>query len=307
MRVADGARFDYGVDLGGFIVKDRLWFFAAYNRVDFRGDLSRVESSTYVSSEDLFPFDSTEDLYSGKLTWNAAPSTTVVGTVFADPSATSGAAGADPRQGAVFVTPPVSTGPVDVVFRPGPGGHRLRHPGEPALRIGGPRHASGLVPPGPERAHGPGRHPVRGLDVRAAARRMSNVRLRPSPTPSPADTVGSTVFRIAASPAVSSTGETSRSTKEITRSRSAADYSEGRTQTHRVLDRGTRRQTLERVRAALLRARIRCGQPGRSDTRAAAHSESQGSGLWRLPSGLVEGRARPHDQRRRAGGTARTP
>ena len=33
MRVVDGNRFDYGADLGGFLLKDRLWFFGAYNRV----------------------------------------------------------------------------------------------------------------------------------------------------------------------------------------------------------------------------------------------------------------------------------
>ncbi len=110
MRIADGRRLDYGADLGGFIFKDRLWIFGAFNRVEFRGDLSRVESSAHVSSEDRFQLDTTENLYSGKLTWNAGSSTTVVGTIFADPSTTSGAAGADPRQGlgAVFVTPVVS-------------------------------------------------------------------------------------------------------------------------------------------------------------------------------------------------------
>ena len=65
MRVADGSRFDYGADLGGYIVKDRLWFFGAYNRVEVRQDLSRFESSAYVSSEDRFPLDTTESL-SGK-------------------------------------------------------------------------------------------------------------------------------------------------------------------------------------------------------------------------------------------------
>jgi outer membrane receptor protein involved in Fe transport len=113
MRVADGERFDYGADLGGFILKDRLWFFGAYNRIDFQGGLSRVEASTYVPITARFPFESTENLYSGKLTWNVASSTTVVGTVFADPSSNSGAAGADPRQGlgAFDVTPPVSLDP----------------------------------------------------------------------------------------------------------------------------------------------------------------------------------------------------
>ena len=42
MRVVDGHRVDYGVDLGGFLLKDRLWFFGAYNRVDLPAELSRV-------------------------------------------------------------------------------------------------------------------------------------------------------------------------------------------------------------------------------------------------------------------------
>jgi outer membrane receptor protein involved in Fe transport len=110
MRISDGRRLDYGIDIGGFILKDRLWFFGAYNRVDLEGDVSRVQSSAHVSSSDRFPFNEAEDLYSGKLTWNAAPSTSVVGTVFADPSNNAGAAGADPRQGLgiVHVTPIVS-------------------------------------------------------------------------------------------------------------------------------------------------------------------------------------------------------
>ncbi len=113
MRFADDRRLDYGADFGGFILKDRLWIFGAFNRVELRGNLSRLEPSALVSTEDRFPFDSTEYLYSGKLTWNAGPSTTVVGTVFADPSTASGAAGADPRQGPgpVFVTPVVSPEP----------------------------------------------------------------------------------------------------------------------------------------------------------------------------------------------------
>jgi hypothetical protein len=113
MRTADGHRLDYGVDVGGFLVRDRLWIFGAYDRVELRGDLSRVESTALVSRDDRFPFDSTESLYSGKLTWNASPSTSVVGTVFADPSSSVGAAGADPRQGlgSVFVTPIVSPDP----------------------------------------------------------------------------------------------------------------------------------------------------------------------------------------------------
>jgi hypothetical protein len=107
MRVADYHRFDYGVDLGGYILKDRLWFFGAYNRVNLSGNVSRVVPSPLVSTDDKFPLDLTDNLYSGKLTWNLASSTSIVATVFADPSTKSGAAGADPRDGPadLWVTP----------------------------------------------------------------------------------------------------------------------------------------------------------------------------------------------------------
>src|SRR5207344_1055497 len=86
MQFVDGQRVDYGFDIGGFIVKDRLWIFGAYDRVDLQGHVSRVESSTHVSTSVRFPLDTTSNLYSGKLTWNLGPSTTIVGAVFADPS-----------------------------------------------------------------------------------------------------------------------------------------------------------------------------------------------------------------------------
>jgi hypothetical protein len=108
MRTVKSERFDYGADLGGSILRDRLWFFVAYNRVTLDGDLSRVTSSRFVSKDDRFPFDAAEDLYSGKLTWNARTTTSLVGTVFADPSETSGAAAADPRQGLSFQVRPIT-------------------------------------------------------------------------------------------------------------------------------------------------------------------------------------------------------
>ena len=96
MRVADGERFDYGADLGGFLVKDRLWFFGAYNRVTRQSQRSRFQASQDVSTSDLFPFEEAGNLYSGKLTWNVASTTAVVGTVFADPSSSAGQAGDPP-------------------------------------------------------------------------------------------------------------------------------------------------------------------------------------------------------------------
>ena len=69
MRVAGYDRRDFGADLGGFVLKDRLWFFAAYDRVDVHSEVSRYVSTPFVSSTDEFPIRAANNLYSGKLTW----------------------------------------------------------------------------------------------------------------------------------------------------------------------------------------------------------------------------------------------
>ena len=114
MRVVGGSHYDAGADLGGYIVKDRLWFFGAYDRVRLDAEVSRYTASNDdVTPEDRFPLASTDDLYSGKLTWRPAAGTTLVGTVFSDHSGSAGAAGADPRQsvGSVDVRPIISLDP----------------------------------------------------------------------------------------------------------------------------------------------------------------------------------------------------
>ena len=113
MRIADYKRRDFGADLGGFLLKNRLWFFAAYDRVEYPAEVSRYVASALVSTEDRFPLDATDNLYSGKLTWNIGTGTNLVATVFADPTTNSGAAGADPRQGYqnVFGSIPPITNP----------------------------------------------------------------------------------------------------------------------------------------------------------------------------------------------------
>jgi len=81
-------RDDWGADLGGFILKDRLWFFGAYDRVTrktqnaltagpFEGD--EVESRTV------------RNLGSGKLTWGFATGHTLVASFIQDPRTDSGA------------------------------------------------------------------------------------------------------------------------------------------------------------------------------------------------------------------------
>jgi hypothetical protein len=105
MRLDDYRRTDFGADLGGFIRKDRLWFFFAYDRVSFPANVSRYEASPLVPTTMRFPLEGTDNLYSAKLTWNIGPGSTLVGTVFADPTTNSGAGAADPRQGGFVVQP----------------------------------------------------------------------------------------------------------------------------------------------------------------------------------------------------------
>ena len=92
MRLTPTERRDFGADLGGFVLKDRLWFFLAYDRVETPGTTSRYFSNRQVPSSMPFPRDQTANLFSGKLTWNIANHTTLVATAFADPSEITGAA-----------------------------------------------------------------------------------------------------------------------------------------------------------------------------------------------------------------------
>lgn len=89
---------DYGADLGGFIVKDRLWFFTAYDRVDNQRD--RVPKDSPSVNDQHFQELDNYNLFSGKLTWNIVQGSTLVGTYFRDPEV---------RDGAVFT--PTGTDP----------------------------------------------------------------------------------------------------------------------------------------------------------------------------------------------------
>ena len=99
MRLSSYSRTDYGFDLGGYIWKDRLWLFAAYDRVSGPATVSRYVSSVLVPDTMEFPLNSTDNLYSGKLTWNIAAGSGLVASIFADPTTNSGASLADPRLG----------------------------------------------------------------------------------------------------------------------------------------------------------------------------------------------------------------
>jgi outer membrane receptor protein involved in Fe transport len=82
---------DYGADLGGYAIKDRLWFFGAYNRVNQDVDQNTLAGTGLPNAGKTFPISYHSDLFSAKLTGRITDSTTLVGTIFGDPEQRTGA------------------------------------------------------------------------------------------------------------------------------------------------------------------------------------------------------------------------
>ncbi len=79
---------DYGADLGGFFVKDKLWFFAAYDQVRNTSDSALPggpREGVVVTSK------TNKNLGSAKLTWNITSGHSLVATFLQDPRADTGA------------------------------------------------------------------------------------------------------------------------------------------------------------------------------------------------------------------------
>jgi len=91
----DFTRSDFGVDLGGYIVRDKLWFFAAYNKVDnennqvVRQDFSDIIAGGTEEGQE-FTATNDSDLYAAKLTWRIAANHSLSGSFFADPTINDG-------------------------------------------------------------------------------------------------------------------------------------------------------------------------------------------------------------------------
>jgi hypothetical protein len=87
------SRLEYGFDLGGYFVKDKLWFFAAYNRVD-RTDATTVinfiNSPGSPAPGTVVEADIEEDLYAAKLTWRINSNNNLSATLFGDPTERTG-------------------------------------------------------------------------------------------------------------------------------------------------------------------------------------------------------------------------
>ncbi len=87
-------RIDAGLDLGGYFVKDRLWFFGAYDRVNQDQPYERAIAQTrdlahtgaFATGSDTIR----NNLYSGKLTFRLGESNTLAASVFGDPGTFSG-------------------------------------------------------------------------------------------------------------------------------------------------------------------------------------------------------------------------
>jgi hypothetical protein len=79
---------ELGFDAGGAIIKDKLWFFIAYDRRD--------EKQTYgirigPETGQRAPQDSTRDLFAGKLTWRVAEGHSLIASLVGDPETITGA------------------------------------------------------------------------------------------------------------------------------------------------------------------------------------------------------------------------
>ncbi len=81
-------KYDWGLDLGGYLWKDRIWFFGAYDRVK---NTITNELSAGPNAGQLVDSPSVRNLASGKLTLMINPSNAIVGGFFQDPRTDTGA------------------------------------------------------------------------------------------------------------------------------------------------------------------------------------------------------------------------
>jgi hypothetical protein len=92
-QTVDYTRSDYGADLGGYFVRDKLWFFAAYDRVD-NSDNNKVLKSAGIpgapAKGDILTTDETGDLWAAKLTWRITANHSLTASGFGDPYSSSG-------------------------------------------------------------------------------------------------------------------------------------------------------------------------------------------------------------------------
>ncbi len=86
-------RWDFGGDLGGYLIKDKLWFFGAYNRTNRTDNVSVIRQLSAPGSPaigSVIGRDTTRDLFAGKLTWSPGANHTFTASAFGDPGEING-------------------------------------------------------------------------------------------------------------------------------------------------------------------------------------------------------------------------
>lgn len=94
-HVKEFTRTDAGIDLGGYLIKDKLWFFAAYNRVDNEDQIEVIDDFGDLIpgapfTGDVYKDTEESDLWAVKLTWAASPSHSFYFSGFGDPTTREG-------------------------------------------------------------------------------------------------------------------------------------------------------------------------------------------------------------------------
>ena len=100
-KVEDFSTYDFGLSLGGPIVRDRLWFFAAYN-ASFEDKDIEIASLGVKEDRRRVP------MYAGKLNWRAGENTDVTFSFFGDPATHS-----QVRPWATFLSTPAAVENLD--------------------------------------------------------------------------------------------------------------------------------------------------------------------------------------------------
>src|SRR5437867_3482996 len=89
-------QYDFGANLGGYILKDRLWFFGAYDRVKETDQSIRIRTPLVVPGFTVpvggsVPTSLTRDLYAGKVSFAITANHQFNASVLGDPSKSVGA------------------------------------------------------------------------------------------------------------------------------------------------------------------------------------------------------------------------
>ena len=79
LRETGAASYDIGARASGPVVRDRLWFSAAYNP-----RINRVDQE--IPTHGVYTDETTAHIFAGKLTWRATTRTTLVVSLFGDPT-----------------------------------------------------------------------------------------------------------------------------------------------------------------------------------------------------------------------------